>query len=115
MRVLPTLSLLVPLLFGTGCFVFDEIDAGMEIMESHSPEANKKKAGVDTPAAAATDGEQPPTYQELVHGWWKDAKSINVSPDERRASDDPMVPCAHAGRTVYTKHSDCVARGGRPG
>lgn len=115
MRALASLALLLPLVFGTGCFVFDEIDAGMEIMDAHSPAKNKQKAAAAAGKPTA-DGEKPPTYQEVVNSWWKDAKSINVSPAERRAaSDDPMVPCAHQGKTVYTKQSDCIARGGRPG
>lgn len=112
MRTLRTLALVVPLLFGSGCFVFDEIDAGMEIMDAHSPKANKNKQKAAAPQA---DGEKPPTYQQMVHSWWKDAKTISVSPVDREESDDPMIACSHAGKTVFTKHSDCVARGGDPG
>jgi hypothetical protein len=111
MRALPTLALALPLWFGSGCFVFDEIDAGMEIMEAHSPKSNKAKKKADAP----DEGEKPPTYQQLVQSWWKDAKTLSVSPVDREESDDPMIPCAHAGKTVYTKRSDCVARGGNPG
>ena len=43
MRVLLTAAMLLPLAFGSGCFVFEEIDSGMAIMEAHTPAANKKK------------------------------------------------------------------------
>ena len=111
MRALPTLALAVPLLFGAGCFAFDELDAGMEIMEAHSPKNRKDKKK----SAQQAEGEKPPTYQQVVQSWWKDAKTLSVSPGDREASDDPMIPCAHAGKTVYTRRSDCVARGGNPG
>lgn len=97
----------------SGCFVFEEIDAGMEIMDAHTPSENKEKR--EQAKAQAQDGEKPATYQESVESWWKDAKSLSSSPDERAASDDPVVPCNHAGKQVYTRRSDCIARGGQPG
>jgi len=111
MRHLRTFALVIPLVFGSGCFVFDELDAGMEIMESHTP-ADKKKA---KQAGQKAEGEKPPTYQESLQAWWGEAKSINVSKEARLAEDDPMVPCKHQGKTVFTRRSDCVARGGSEG
>ena len=110
MRLRWTLALAPILLFGSGCFVFDEIDKGMKIMEAHSPNRNKKKQEEE-----AKDSEKSPTYRETVHAWWKDAKTLSISPGDRKASDDPMVLCNHRGKTVFTKKSDCIARGGQPG
>ncbi|MGH0029615.1 MAG: hypothetical protein ACQGVC_07485 [Myxococcota bacterium] len=112
MRRVLTLALLLPLVFGSGCFVLDEIDAGMEIMDAHSPERNQQKQGQQ---AAAGDGEKPPTYDQVRSEWWKDANTLSLSPDEKAAQEDPLVPCQHAGKSVYTKRSDCLARGGQPG
>lgn len=116
MRGLQILALMLPLAFGTGCFVFDELDAGMEIMEAHTPQ-NKKKAKAEAEAAAAAQGEAPPTYDQVVQDWWKDAGSLNAAPraEGEAAGDDAMVPCAHGGKTLFTRKSDCLARGGRPG
>ncbi len=111
MRALRTLALVLSLAFVPGCFALEELEAGRAIMEAHTPAAEKKERLEKEKAK----GEKPPTYQETVQTWWKDAKSLNVSPQQRLAKDDPMVPCTHAGRTVYTKRSDCVARGGRAG
>ncbi len=111
MRALRTLALVLPLTFMPGCFVIDELEAGRAIMDAHTPAA-KKTERLEKEMA---NGEKPLTYEQMVGSWWKDAKSINVSPGQRLATDDPMVPCTHAGRTVYTKRSDCVARGGRAG
>jgi hypothetical protein len=113
MRGLRVLALLIPLAFGTGCFVFDELDAGMEIMEAHTPQ-NKKKAKAE--AAAAAEGEAPPTYDKVVQDWWKDAGSLNAAPRaEGEAGSDAMIPCVHGGKTLFTRKADCLARGGRPG
>lgn len=115
MRGPRALALLLPLLAAiplSGCFVLEEIDAGMEIMEAHTPTDRKKQK--EQEQARASQGEKPPTYQEAVEGWWKDAKSLSRAPGDAEA-DDPMVPCSHAGRQVFTRRSDCIARGGEPG
>lgn len=111
-RALALLALLLSPISLSGCFVFDEIDKGMEIMDAHTPAANKKKQKEEVEAA---QGEKPPTYQQAVESWWKDAKSLSLAPGDAEASDDPVVPCTHEGKQVFTKQSDCIARGGTPG
>ena len=103
------LLLIVPLL-GSGCFVFEEIDKGMEIMEAHTPTKNKQKREEEEKLA---QGEKPLTYSQKVGGWFENAKSL--APREHTSSGDPMVSCAAQGRSFFTKRSDCLARGGRPG
>jgi hypothetical protein len=93
----------------SGCFVFEEIDKGMEIMEAHTPAANKKKQEQD---ALAESGEKPPTYAEKVGGWFENAKSL--APGDS-TSADPLIACRTGGRTLFTKRADCLARGGQPG
>jgi hypothetical protein len=93
----------------SGCFVFEEIDKGMEIMEAHTPAANKKK---QEEAAPGADGEKPPTYAEKVGGWFENARSI--APGESH-SGEPLVSCRTGGKTLFTKRADCLARGGQPG
>lgn len=111
MRTPRMLSLTLALAFLPGCFALEELEAGRAIMEAHTPAAEKRKRA----EAEEAKREKPQSYQELVGSWWKDAHTINVSPEQRLAADDPLVPCTHGGKTVYTKRSDCVARGGRAG
>jgi hypothetical protein len=118
MRGLLTLALLLPLVFGSGCFVFDELDKGKEIMDAHTPAAKKKKDEAEAAKAAAGNGEAPPTYDQLTQKWWKDASSLSKAPDEEDGeAPDPnaTVSCQHDGKTFYTRRSDCLARGGRTG
>lgn len=118
MRGLLTLALVLPLVFGSGCFVFDELDAGMEIMDAHTPAANKKKHEEAEAAKTAKDGEAPPTYSQMTQEWWKDASSLSAAPEEgEEDAPDPnaTVTCRHGGKTFYTRRSDCLARGGKTG
>jgi hypothetical protein len=99
--------------FWCGCFVFEEIDAGMEMMDKHSPAAKKTPGGKDgAPAQPDKDGEKPVTYAEKVGGWWQNATSLSSQPN---ASKEPFVQCTAGGKTFFTKKSDCQARGGRSG
>jgi hypothetical protein len=109
MRWLPVLFL-IPLLT-SGCFVFEELDKGMEIMDAHTPK--KVKEQEEAEAAKLANGEKPPTYAQSVGSWFQNAKSL--APREQTASDDPMVKCTAQGRMLFTKRSDCLARGGSPG
>jgi len=112
MRWLRFAALAFALAFGTGCFVLDELDAGMEIMESHTP-ADKKKPKTEN-AKAGPEAEKPPTYQQAVSSWFGNAKTLSKSPGEDEG-DDPVVSCRHAGKTLFTKRSACLARGGEAG
>ena len=94
-------------LLSSGCFVFEEIDKGMEIMEAHTPASKRKQAE----EAQVPEGEKPPTYAEKVGSWFENAKSL--SPHE--SSGEPLISCRAGGRTLFTKRADCLARGGRPG
>jgi hypothetical protein len=89
-----------------GCFVFDEIDAGMEIMEAHTPADKKKPAAA---AKAEADGEKPPTYNESVQGWFENAKTLAP---RKEGGDNPMVQCKLGGSTRFTKRTDCRTQGG---
>jgi hypothetical protein len=97
-------------LLSSGCFVFEEIDKGMEIMEAHTPAVNKQKKAE---AEQLANGEKPPTYAEKMGSWFENAKSL--APREHTSSADPMVKCTAQGRMLFTKRSDCLARGGSPG
>ena len=93
----------------SGCFAFDEIDAGMEIMEAHTP-ASKKKAKKE--AEETKDG-KPPTYAQKVGEWWGKASTLSSKPTA--TGENATVACKVDGTTLFTRKVDCLARGGRPG
>ena len=84
----------------TGCFVFDELDAGEKIMEQNA--AAKPAAAPAQPAAAHQTGS----------GWWANAKSLSDTPAE--PSKDPAVACTVGGSMRFMRKSDCLSQGGRP-
>ena len=101
------------LLFASGCFVFEELDKGMEIMEAHTPAVNKQKKKEEEEAARlAEEGEKPPTYQQAVSSWFESAKTLSRPPGDE-SDEDPMVSCRYDGKTLFTRRSACLARGGR--
>jgi hypothetical protein len=118
MRGLLTTILLGIGFLASGCFVFDEIDSGMEIMEAHTPAANKAKAAEEAKGTkGGKDGEAAPTYGQVTQEWWKDATSLSSAPEEETDGPDPnaTVTCKHDGKTFFTRRSDCLARGGKTG
>jgi hypothetical protein len=88
----------------SGCFVFDELDAGMEIMEAHTPTDKKKPAD-----AAKGEEEKPPTYNESVTGWFENATTLGP---RKQGGDNPMIQCKLGGSTRFTKRTDCLTQGG---
>jgi hypothetical protein len=85
----------------SGCFAFEEIDKGYELMESHSP--IKKPAEEPEPTAQAKAQPDPRAQ------WWRTATTL----EPRSADgDDPLVSCRLGGGTRFTRRSDCISRGG---
>ena len=92
----------------SGCFVFEELDSGMEWME-RTDAAKKKPSDSSTGTASAQNQnaeQQRPTGAE----WWKKARSL--SSDEIDAS---IVQCQIGGSVQFMRRTDCEARGGRAG
>ena len=90
----------------SGCFVLNEIDSGMEIMEAHTPEDKKKPAA----AKAGDEPEKPPTYSESVQGWFQNAKTLGP---RKKGGENPMVQCKLGGSTRFTRRTDCQSQGGQ--
>lgn len=84
----------------SGCFVFEELDAGQKIMEQDAPV--QPAAAPASPAAAPQAGS----------GWWANAKSLGNSPAP--TGNDAPVACAIGGSTRFMRRSDCLSQGGRP-
>ena len=94
-----------------GCFVFDEIDKGMEMMEKHSP---KERDAASAPtesaqASRAARGKEEPGLFARLEKWWEE-KSKPTPP--QRDPSDVVVRCEIAGAMHFTLKSDCRIRGG---
>jgi len=100
------LCLLAACLLLSGCFVFDEIDAGMEMMEKTGPQPPKQEA--PDPGADA----KKPSGQE----WWSNAKSLSAEDAEAVPPGDPkqLVTCRIGGGSRFMRRGDCVSQGGKP-
>ena len=95
----------------SGCFVLDEIDKGMEMMEAHTPRDQKKK----DPAAdlrRGGGGGHLGARQRLADYYAE--QRAKAAP--RSTSRDPkgqMVRCNIGGATHFMRKLDCEVRGGR--
>jgi hypothetical protein len=88
-----------------GCFVFDELDAGMEKIDRAS--AKKKTEPEPAPVASAgTDAETEGRRRSL----WEGGRSLN--PHEK---SDAIARCTLGGSVQFMTRDDCLARGGDPG
>lgn len=113
---LGVVPLALVLLAPTGCFVLDELDAGREIMDAHtpidSPDHASKRAGGG--AEAAPQGEEGPGLVEKVGGWWKqkgrEREIANRPPPD---PDDVPVSCQVGGDRIFVRKSECLLRNGR--
>lgn len=114
MRPLLTIVLLSALC--QGCFVFDELDKGEEIMRQHRPKNIDEAAPEPAPDRSTKDAEPAGALAfvtglaDRVMGWWSDLR--DPAPAER-AVDDVVVRCELPERTQFTRKSDCIVRGGR--
>jgi hypothetical protein len=103
----PALVLLLALLC-SGCFIIDEIEAGQEIMDAHSPD---RQPGAKSGTAAEPSGERKTARQRLAEYYAKQrAKASGPS----RSSDpgDAVGRCRIRGSTEFLRRSDCQLRGG---
>jgi hypothetical protein len=93
-----------------GCFVFDELDQGRELMEQLGPGQAKQTPEADAPNPRAARAE--PGALERVQAWWDDFRTPDpVGPDP----NDRIVRCAVGGSAQFMRESDCELRGGRAG
>ena len=112
---------LLALTLCSGCWVMDELDSGMGIMEQHSP---KKKGGKGEPTAQAEKGgkapepgaapappanEGPGILHELVV-WTK--KKLEGPPPPPDPQDVP-VRCNMGKSVLFTTRGECEGRGGQ--
>ncbi len=87
--------------FNTGCFVIEELDSGLKILEDHAPLAEREEES-DTKAAAAP--------AKADKDFWKNSRTI--APGSGGGAD--VVSCKIRGQLQFMKRTDCVNRGGQP-
>ena len=98
--------ILASLLF-LGCFVFDEIDKGMDLLEQHSPKREKEEA----PARSWQGSPKKRTTRSESQGWWSRARSLAPGSSGEGKSD--IVRCEIGASVQYTSEANCKLRGGR--
>ena len=108
-------ALAVCSLLGTGCFVFEEMDSGMEYWEEHSPDANTKKNRKNL----ELEGDEEPGILERLRQWWhgraSDSGSRHRAEEPSGPPPDPenvLVECTLDGRVQFMRKFDCQLRGG---
>ena len=101
--------LLLVCLLGSGCFVFDEIDAGKASMDKNSP--RQKAPGPNAKAGAPKAGAPA---QKSSKDWWATARSIEAPADTDPGDPETPVSCEVRGSTRFMRRGDCLSQGGRP-
>jgi hypothetical protein len=104
MRTAVALALGLLLAAAPGCYVVEEIDAGMKKWEHNSPKQKKPEA-----PPAGELARSPSDAKAARDAWWQKARTIDsgdLSPD--------IVSCEIGGSTQFMRESDCAFRGGRP-
>ena len=95
----------------SGCFVNDELDSGVAIMDQHS----RKKPGEpqqDT-AASSSSGSNFLSGIDAAGKLQKMKDSIDEAMAKPPDPDNTMVTCDVDGAVRYTRKYDCQALGGR--
>jgi hypothetical protein len=115
-----TLVVLLALTLCSGCWVVDELDSGMGLMEQHTAKGKKKGAKAEPAAAPGKDGKAPespsgppgPQGPGILHElvvWTK--KKLEGPPPPPDPQDVP-VRCDVGKSVLFTTRGECEARGG---
>jgi hypothetical protein len=102
----------------SGCFVFEEIRKGNELMDSHASPARRKKAAdaasqAEADVANAAKSGAPIEWakaKDRLSEWWHEAiEEDPIEPDP----DDHIISCEINGKVRFTRKSQCELGGGR--
>jgi hypothetical protein len=91
-----------------GCFVLDEIDQGVAIMDSHTPDSQKAKA---LGAAENSDG-TPKSARERLNEYYAKQRAKASTSATTAEPGDKIGRCQIRGAIHFTRRSDCRLRGG---
>lgn len=109
------LTLLLVLWLGSGCFVFDELERGEEILDKHASRErreaqSRKQHAADAEAAAESESSLIADLGDQVRTWWSER---NEPKAPERDPDDVVVRCELRGQARFTRKFDCLSQGGR--
>jgi hypothetical protein len=110
MRRLGPLALVAALGLSTGCFVFDEIDKGQQIMKQYSGHHPEAQAADSEAGEAEPAEDEGPGLLARIQAFWDERREES---EPERSPDDEIVTCDLGGDTTFTYQSDCLSRGGR--
>lgn len=106
--------LLSLLLLAPGCFVLDELDAGREIMEQHSPKTAREQEAAPKQATSSKGGKQNEEgLVGRVQGWLAQRKAEAERAKPTVHPEDVPVRCEIGGSMHFLRKFDCQLRGGR--
>jgi hypothetical protein len=93
----------------SGCFVWDEIEAGRAIMEAHSPNSDKKEE-VAGDLAGANDS--PKSARQRLAEYYAKQRTKAAAPTKSLDPAADVGRCRIGSTTQFTRRSDCALRGG---
>jgi hypothetical protein len=97
-----TLVLILACALSSGCFVFDEIDAGQREMDRYG--------GKGRPESAEVAKSEQPSPKERARQWWDKARTLTPREDDAKSD---IVSCDVNGAIRFTTQTDCQHIGGR--
>jgi len=90
----------------SGCFVFDEIEQGQEIMAAHSPNSGAAKD------ASGGSSESPKTAREKLAEYYAKQRARAASAPKSDDPGDAVGSCRIRGSVQFLRRADCKLRGG---
>jgi hypothetical protein len=105
------LALAALLAAGPGCFVVDELDHGMELMDENSPNAKKQAPEPEPVPTRTAYRRKGPDARKALADWWKGARTPTSGPADG-ASTTEIVSCRIGGEVRFMGKTDCEVQGG---
>ncbi len=84
----------------TGCFIIEELNASMQLMEDHSPLEPEKEESEDFEVVRP----------KLDEDFWENSRTI--TPGSGGGAD--IVTCNLRGKIQFMKRTECINGGGKP-
>lgn len=104
---------------GLGCFVFEELEKGEEIMEQHGGGlAPGGRSGRQEERSRDDTSQRYGSEDEGgfdLEAWWRKARTIAPGGgDDEEGGEAAVVLCRLRGEERFMSRADCLGRGGTP-
>jgi hypothetical protein len=93
--------------------VANEIEQGLAIMESHTPDAVKAKAKAEADGTNEYTGGTPKNARERLAEYYAKQRAKALASAKTDDPADKVGRCQIRGTIHFTRRSDCRLRGGR--